>query len=68
MPKYQNHEERMLCEMAIKNGWRITERNKQNHIIAVHPCGAKYPLPRESKNRHTIKRIERQMRDMVSKQ
>jgi len=63
--KYQSHDERTMVETAMKSGWVRGERNAQTHLVMIHPCGAKYPLPRNAKNKHVLKRIEKQMRMLV---
>lgn len=65
MRKYCSNDERLMSEIAQKNGWTEGYRNSQNHLTMIHPSGLKYPLPRTAKNKHVLKRVERQMRQMV---
>lgn len=67
MRKYHSNEEKQMSEMAQQNGWQEGPRNSQNHLTMIHPTGLKYPLPRTAKNKHVLKRVERQMRQMVEK-
>lgn len=67
MPKYHSDAERMMVEKAKENGWIEGDRNSQTHITMHHPSGVKYFLPRHAKNKHVLKRVERQMKGIVNK-
>ena len=64
--KYNSDDERRMVKDAINSGWQITSRNANGHIVMQHSSGARYPLPKEAKNKHVLHRVARQMKQMIN--